>query len=347
MRYNRLGRTGLYVSELCLGTMTFGVGEGMFAQMGALDQSDVNPIVKAAVDAGINFIDTADVYSAGKSEQSVARAIRDLGLKRDELVIATKALGPMSDDVNGRGASRYHLLNAIDASLARLEMDHVDLYQIHGWDPATPVEETLRALDTIVQSGRARYVGVSNWAAWQIARAIGKTEQFGLAPLASLQAYYSLVGRDLEHELMPMLRAEGLGLMVWSPLAGGFLSGKFRRDRQAEGRRTNFDFPPVDKEAGYTAVEAMDEIAASHGATVPQVALAWLLAKPAVSTVIIGARKLSQLEDNLGASDVRLTGEDMERLDAIYPPRAQYPGWMIERQGAYRQGGQVGGDPND
>ena len=341
MRYNRLGRTGLFVSELCLGTMTFGKGEGMFKQMGALGQSDVNPQVKAAVDGGINFIDTADVYSAGKSEEAVGRAIRDLGLNRDELVIATKALGPMGEDVNARGASRFHLLNAIDASLDRLGMDHVDLYQIHGWDPATPLEETLRALDTIVQSGRARYVGVSNWAAWQIARAIGKTEQLGLAPLASLQAYYSLVGRDLEHEIAPMLEAEGLGLMVWSPLAGGFLSGKYRRGQEGEGRRASFDFPPVDKDKGYDAVEVMDDIAASHGATVPQVALAWLLAKPAVSTVIIGARKLSQLQDNLGASDVRLTEEDIARLDAAYAPPLQYPGWMLKRQGEYRKGGQI------
>ena len=341
MRYNRLGRTGLFVSELCLGTMTFGEGEGMFKQMGALGQSDVNPQVKAAVDGGINFIDTADVYSAGKSEEAVGRAIRDLGLNRDELVIATKALGPMGEDVNARGASRFHLLNAIDASLDRLGMDHVDLYQIHGWDPATPLEETLRALDTIVQSGRARYVGVSNWAAWQIARAIGKTEQLGLAPLASLQAYYSLVGRDLEHEIAPMLEAEGLGLMVWSPLAGGVLSGKYRRGQEGEGRRASFDFPPVDKDKGYDAVEVMDDIAASHGATVPQVALAWLLAKPAVSTVIIGARKLSQLQDNLGASDVRLSEDDIARLDAAYAPPMQYPGWMLKRQGEYRKGGQI------
>ena len=341
MRYNRLGRTGLFVSELCLGTMTFGEGEGMFKQMGALGQSDVNPQVKAAVDGGINFIDTADVYSAGKSEEAVGRAIRDLGLNRDELVIATKALCPMGEDVNARGASRFHLLNAIDASLDRLGMDHVDLYQIHGWDPATPLEETLRALDTIVQSGRARYVGVSNWAAWQIARAIGKTEQLGLAPLASLQAYYSLVGRDLEHEIAPMLEAEGLGLMVWSPLAGGFLSGKYRRGQEGEGRRASFDFPPVDKDKGYDAVEVMDDIAASHGATVPQVALAWLLAKPAVSTVIIGARKLSQLQDNLGASDVRLSEDDIARLDAAYAPPMQYPGWMLKRQGEYRKGGQI------
>lgn len=341
MRYNRLGRTGLFVSELCLGTMTFGEGEGMFKQMGALGQSDVNPQVKAAVDGGINFIDTADVYSAGKSEEAVGRAIRDLGLNRNELVIATKALGPMGEGVNARGASRFHLLNAIDASLDRLGMDHVDLYQIHGWDPATPLEETLRALDTIVQSGRARYVGVSNWAAWQIARAIGKTEQLGLTPLASLQAYYSLVGRDLEHEIAPMLEAEGLGLMVWSPLAGGFLSGKYRRGQEGEGRRASFDFPPVDKDQGYDAVEAMDDIAASHGATVPQVALAWLLAKPVVSTVIIGARKLSQLQDNLGASDVRLTEEDIARLDAAYAPPLQYPGWMLKRQGEYRKGGQI------
>lgn len=347
MRYNRLGRTGLHVSELCLGAMTFGEGEGMFAQLGALGQSDVNPLVKTAVDAGVNFIDTADVYASGKSEESVGRAIRDLGLNREELVIATKGFGTMGEGPNARGASRYHLLNAIDASLARLGMDHVDLYQIHGWDPVTPVEETLRALDTIVQSGRARYVGVSNWAAWQIARAVGKTEQMGLAPLASLQAYYSLVGRDLEHEIVPMLEAEGLGLLVWSPLAGGFLSGKYRREGDEAGRRESFDFPPVDKERAYHSIDAMDEIAASHGATVPQVALAWLLAKPAVSSVIIGARKLSQLEDNLGAPGLKLSDDDIARLDATSEPPQQYPGWMFNVQRPNRQVKQHDTKPTD
>lgn len=347
MRYNRLGRTGLFVSELCLGTMTFGEGEGMFAQMGALGQSEVNPLVRAAVDAGVNFIDTANVYSAGKSEEAVGRAVRDLGLSRDDLVIATKALGPMGEGVNARGASRFHLLNQIDASLARMGMDHVDLYQIHGWDPSTPMEETLRALDTIVTSGRARYVGVSNWAAWQIARALGKTELLGLAPLVSLQAYYSLAGRDLEHEVVPMLESEGVGLMVWSPLAGGFLSGKYRRGADAEGRRATFDFPPVDKDRAYDAVEVMDGIAAAHGATVPQIALAWLLAKPVVSSVIIGARKMHQLEDNLGACDVKLSADEMARLDASCAPAPQYPGWMIARQGEYRNGAFAGAPPSE
>jgi len=341
MEYRRLGASGLMVPVLSFGTGTFGGSGPLFGAWGTTDAAEARRLVDICLEAGVTLFDTADVYSAGKSEEAVGRAIRDLGLNRNELVIATKALGPMGEDVNARGASRFHLLNAIDASLDRLGMDHVDLYQIHGWDPATPLEETLRALDTIVQSGRARYVGVSNWAAWQIARAIGKTEQLGLAPLASLQAYYSLVGRDLEHEIAPMLEAEGLGLMVWSPLAGGFLSGKYRRGQEGEGRRASFDFPPVDKDKGYDAVEAMDDIAASHGATVPQVALAWLLAKPVVSTVIIGARKLSQLEDNLGASDVRLSEDDMARLDAAYAPPLQYPGWMLKRQGEDRKGGQI------
>ena len=327
--------------------MTFGEGDGMFAQLGALGQSDVNPLVRTAVNAGVNFIDTADVYAEGKSEEAVGRAVRDLGLNRNELVIATKGFGTMGAGPNARGASRYHLLGAIDASLARLGMDHVDLYQIHGWDPLTPLEESLRALDTIVQSGRARYVGVSNWAAWQIARAIGKTEQYGLAPLASLQAYYSLVGRDLEHEIVPMLEAEGLGLMVWSPLAGGLLTGKYRREGDEAGRRDSFDFPPVDKERAYDPIDAMEEIAASHGATVPQVALAWLLAKPAVSSVIVGARKLSQLEDNLGASQLRLSDEDVARLDATSHLPQQYPGWMFKVQGANRQAKQNDGKQND
>ncbi len=345
MKYNRLGQTGLLVSELCLGTMTFGEGEGMFAQMGGLGQEAVNTITKTALDAGVNFIDTANVYSDGKSEETVGQAMRDLGINRHDVVIATKALGPMGDGPNDRGASRFHLLNQIDASLERLGMDHVDLYQIHGWDPLTPLDEQLKALDTIVTSGRARYVGVSNWAAWQIARAIGKTEQHGLAPLASLQAYYSLAGRDLEHDVVPMLEAEGLGLMVWSPLAGGFLSGKYRRGQESEGRRASFDFPPVDKEQGYDAVEVMSTVAQKHGCSIPQVALAWLLAKPVVTSVLIGARKIEQLEDNLKSVDVALDDDDMAKLDGACAPKPQYPGWMIARQGGYRSGAKAGEAP--
>lgn len=346
MRYNRLGKTGLFVSELCLGTMTFGGGEGMWKKIGDLDQQASNELVKGAVDAGVNFIDTANVYSGGLSEQITGQALKDLGIARKDVVIATKALGPMGDGINDSGASRYHLMNQIDASLERLQLDHVDLYQIHGWDPATPMEETLRTLDDIVRSGRVRYIGVSNWAAWQIAKSLGLSQLKSLEKFASLQAYYSLAGRDLERDVIPMLDSEGLGLMVWSPLAGGFLSGKFTRDSKGEGRRADFDFPPIDKEQGYDAVDAMRSIADAKGATVPQIALAWLLAKPAVTTVIIGAKRLDQLEDNLGSVDVELTAEDMKTLDACCVPTPEYPGWMLERQGEYRRDAMAGKAPS-
>ncbi len=344
MRYNSLGSTGLFVSELCLGTMTFG-GAGMWTAIGALDQEKSTALVKGALDAGVNFIDTANVYSEGLSEKITGQALKDLGVARDDVVIATKALGPMGEGINQRGASRYHLMGQIDASLQRLQLDHVDLYQIHGWDPATPMEETLRALDDIVRSGKARYIGVSNWAAWQIAKSLGISERRGLEKFVSLQAYYSIAGRGLEREIVPMLESEGVGLMVWSPLAGGYLSGKYTREGDAEGRRAKFDFPPANKDEVFAAVDAMRAIADAKGATVAQVALAWLLAKPAVSTVIIGAKRMDQLSDNLGAVEVVLSAEEIATLEAVTKPQAEYPGWMIERQGEYRQGALAGQTP--
>ena len=346
MRYNRLGHTGLFVSELCLGTMTFG-GEGMWTAIGTLDQSESNALVKSALDAGVNFIDTANVYSNGLSERITGQALKDCGIARHDVVLATKALGPMGDGINDRGASRHHLMNQVDASLERLQLDHIDLYQIHGWDPATPMEETLRALDDIVRSGKVRYIGVSNWAAWQIAKALGLSERQRLERFVSLQAYYSLAGRDIEREIVPMLESEGVGLMVWSPLAGGFLSGKYTRDGTEEGRRKEFDFPPIDKDKGYDAVEVMQDIAREKSASVPQIALAWLLAKPFVSSVIVGARKPEQLKDNLGAISIELSEEDMKRLDAAVPRISAYPGWMIDRQGEYRKGAMAGERPKN
>ncbi|MXO65689.1 aldo/keto reductase [Altericroceibacterium endophyticum] len=346
MLYKPFGRTGLYVSELCLGTMTFG-GDGMWSKIGGLDQDASTSLVKQAVDAGINFIDTANVYSNGISERMTGQALQDLGIARQDVVIATKAMGPMGQGVNDRGTSRYHLLAQIDASLERMQLDHVDLYQLHGWDPATPVEEMLRGLEDIVRSGRARYIGVSNWAAWQIMKALGISDKREWERFASLQAYYSIAGRDLEREIVPMLQSEGLGLMVWSPLAGGFLSGKYSRDGDDEGRRANFDFPPIDKEKGFDAIDAMRDIAGETGATIPQIALAWLLKKPVVTSVIIGAKRADQLADNLASVDVELSDSHMERLDACCPPAPEYPGWMIERQSEYRSGAVAGSDPAD
>ncbi|WCT75242.1 aldo/keto reductase [Sphingomonas naphthae] len=339
MRYNRLGRTGLLVSELCLGTMTFGGGdEGFWGQIGRLEQDAVDALVRTALDAGMNFIDTADVYSVGRSEEMTGQALRNLGVRRDEVVVATKVLGPTGPGPNATGASRYHILAGIEASLKRLQLDHVDLYQIHGFDPVTPIEETLAALDILVRQGRVRYIGVSNWAAWQIAKALGISERLGLARFASLQAYYTVAGRDLEREIVPMLESEGVGLMVWSPLAGGLLSGKYdRRDEAAgDGRRATFDFPPVDRERGYAAIDVMRPIAHAHGASVARIALAWLLHQKAVTSVIVGAKKVDQLTDNIAATGVTLSAAELAAIDAVTKLAPEYPGWMLARQGEYR-----------
>jgi aryl-alcohol dehydrogenase-like predicted oxidoreductase len=342
MRMKPLGRTGLFVSEVCLGTMTFG-GKGYFARIGTLKQDAVDPLVKMAVDAGVNFIDTANVYSNGLSEELTGQAIRNLGLDREELVIATKVMGPMGEGVNNRGLSRKHILAQVKASLKRLGTDYVDLYQVHGWDPATPVEETLDALDTVVKHGHARAIGVSNWAAWQIAKGLGISERKNLARFRSVQAYYTLAGRDLERELGPMMASEGLGLMVWSPLAGGYLSGKYRSG--SEGRRAGFDFPPVDGTRGDRVLDAMGPIAEAHGTSMAQVALAWLLQRPEVTSIIAGAKRPDQLADNLAAAELQLSADEIAALDAASALPPEYPGWMIERQGEYRRGGTPGSPP--
>lgn len=339
MRYNQLGRTGLFVSELCLGTMTFGGTDGIWQHIGDLQQIDAERLVGRALDAGINFIDTADVYSNGVSEQITGQALKNLRVPRDRVVVATKVFGQTGEGANARGASRYHIMDGVKASLQRLQLDHIDLYQIHGFDPATPIEETVRALDTLVQQGHVRYVGVSNWAAWQIVKALGIAERLGCARFESLQAYYTIAGRDLERELVPMLQSEGLGLMVWSPLAGGLLSGKYGREQQGvEGsRRTTFDFPPVDRERAFTCVDAMRVMADARGVSVAQIALAWPLHQRAVTTVIVGAKKVEQLDDNIAATQVELTADELAQLDGLSRLPAEYPGWMLERQGEYRR----------
>jgi aryl-alcohol dehydrogenase-like predicted oxidoreductase len=334
MRYNKLGRTGLFVSEICLGTMTFGGSvNDMWGNIGQLGQAEADALLDAAIDSGVNFVDTADVYAVGRSEEITGQAIRNLGLKRDEIVVASKGFGATGEGPNGRGASRYHLIDACKASLKRLQLDHIDLYQIHGFDPATPIEETLRALDTLVEHGHVRYVGVSNWAAWQITKALGIAERLDLHRFASLQAYYSLVGRDLEREIAPMLLSEEVGLMVWSPLAGGFLSGKYSGDGPTDGRRTAFDFPPVDPDRGAAVIAAMQPIAEARGISVARVALAWLLHQRVVTSVIVGAKRPEQLQDNLAATEVDLTSDELTSLDAVSKLASEYPGWMQERQG--------------
>ncbi len=340
MKTKPLGRTGLFVSELCLGTMTFGGGdEGIWGKIGQLQQDEAERIVGAAIDAGVNFIDTADVYAAGRSEQITGQALRNLKVPRESVVVATKVFGEMGSGANMRGATRSHIVAGLKASLQRLQLDHVDLYQIHGFDPATPIEETVRALDTMVQHGHTRYVGVSNWAAWQIMKALGIAERLGLSRFESLQAYYTVATRDLERELIPMLHSEGLGLMVWSPLAGGLLSGKYSRDQAsaAGDRRTAFDFPPVDKPRAFDAIDVMRGMADSRGVSVAQIALAWLLHQPRVTSVIVGAKNTGQLTDNIGATHVALDAGELERIAAVTALPPEYPGWMLERQGETRR----------
>ena len=340
MKFKQLGRTGLYVSEICLGTMTFGGNEeaGIWKAIGSLPQADVDAIMGKALAAGVNFFDTADVYSFGASEERLGQSLKNLGVKRSDVVLATKVFGQMGPGPNDRGASRGHIMDSVKASLERLQTDHIDLYQIHGNDAVTPIDETLRALDDLVSQGLVRYVGVSNWAAWKIAKALGLSEAKGYARFETLQAYYTIAGRDLERELVPMLSAEQLGLMVWSPLAGGLLSGKFGpgSNNPENARRTNFDFPPVNLDRAWACVEVMREVAQAHGASVARVALAWLLAKPHVMSVIIGAKTVEQLDDNLAAVGLELTPEELARLDEVSDLPAEYPGWMFARQGGAR-----------
>lgn len=340
MKYRLLGRTGLFVSEICLGTMTWG-GKGRFQIVGKLGLDDAKAQLRAAFDAGINFYDTADVYSEGESERLLGQAIRDVGLPREELVIATKARIRMGEGPNRVGLSRVNILNAMDASLKRLGLDHVDLYQMHAVDFLTPMDETLRALDDLVRSGRVRYIGVSNHAAWQIMKALGISQQHGWSRYESVQAYYSIAGRDLEREIVPLAQDQQLGILVWSPLAGGLLSGKFSEAAPGpEGaRRTTFDFPPVDRTRAFKCVEAMRPIAQAHGASVARVALAWTLQQPGITSVIIGAKSTAQLADNIAAADLVLSDSELATLDEVSKLPAEYPGWMIAFQRRDREPG--------
>ena len=340
MKYRLLGRTGMFVSEICFGTMTFG-GKGFWTNIGTLDQKAVTELVKLALDAGINFFDTANVYSEGLSEQMTGQALKDLGVARNDLVIATKARGRMGPGPNQVGLSRFHIMSAVDDSLKRLGMDHIDLYQIHGVDPVTPIDETLRALDDLVRSGKVRYIGCSNLMAWQVMKALGLSEQHGWARFESIQAYYSLAGRDLERELAPLMEAETVGLMVWSPLAGGLLSGKFQRTGGGpnDARRAKFDFPPVDKEKAFTVLDAVAPIAQAHGVSVARVALNWLLTRKFVTSVIIGAKTVEQASDNIAAAELVLTADEIAAIDKASALAPEYPAWMVARQAENRQPG--------
>lgn len=333
MHYRPLGRTGLLVSEICLGTMTYG-GKGRWQPIGQLGVADVEAQIKSAFDAGVNFIDTANVYSEGDSESLLGQALKKVKIARDELVIASKVRIRMGPGPNQVGLSRSHIMDAVDASLKRLQLDHIDLYQIHGQDLVTPIEETLRGLEDLVRSGKVRYIGISNHAAWQIMKALSVSQQRGWSRFESVQAYYSLASRELEREIVPMALDQGLGVLVWSPLAGGLLSGKFSEDAQGpEGaRRSNFDFPPVDRPRAFRSVEAMRPVAKAHNVSVARVALAWLLHQPVVASVIVGAKTQQQLADNIAATDLRLSDDEMKILDEASRLPPEYPGWMFARQ---------------
>jgi len=337
MHYRLLGRTGLYVSEICLGTMTYG-GKGRWAPIGRLGVAEAQAQIKSAFNAGVNFIDTANVYSEGDSERILGEALAQLKLPREELVIATKVRVRMAPGPNRVGLTRAHIMNEVDASLRRLALDHIDLYQIHGVDQVTPLDQTLRALEDLVRSGKVRYVGLSNHAAWQIMKGLGISELQGWNRFESIQAYYSIAGRDLEREIIPLAVDQNLSILVWSPLAGGLLSGKFTEGSAGpEGaRRTTFDFPPVDRARAFRCVEAMRPIAAGHGVSVARVALAWVLQKTAITSVIIGAKTLEQLADNVAATDLRLSEAELAALDEVSKLPREYPGWMFDRQLADR-----------
>ncbi len=338
MKYNQLGNTGLFVSEICLGTMTFGGHNAFYQTFGKLEQKEVTALVARALEGGVNIIDTADVYSDGLAERLLGQALKDIGVKRSDVVIATKAYGRMGLGPNDIGASRGHIMDAVEKSLERLQTDHIDLYQIHAQDMTTPVDEMMRALDDLVSRGLVRYAGCSNWQAWRTMEAQGIAERRGWARFETMQAYYSLAGRGIEREVVPMLTAQKMGLLVWSALSGGILSGKFGPGGGPQGaRRTSFDFPPVDKERVWPIVEAMREIGAPKGASPARVAIAWVLAKPYVTSVVVGVKTLEQWDDNVAATGLVLSPEEIERLDALSALPPEFPGLMVARQNLDRR----------
>src|ERR1700688_238804 len=338
VEYATLGNTGLLVSKLCFGTMTFGDGRGLFKAISSVGQAGADELVKTSIDGGINFFDTADNYTEGESENILGQSLKNLNIARKDVVIATKVYSRVGPGRNDIGASRGHIMNGVEASLRRLQTDYIDLYQIHGNDSVTPVGETLRALDTLVQQGKVRYIGCSNWHAWKIAKALGISEYRNLARFDTLQAYYSIAGRDLEREIVPLLEAEKVGLLVWSPLAGGLLSGKFTRENQKpeDSRRSSFDFPIVDKERAWRVLDVIAPIAKAHNVSAATVSLAWILSKPFVTSVIIGAKTLEQLNQNIAAGELKLSPEELQQLDAVSALPPEYPGWMVPFQNANR-----------
>jgi aryl-alcohol dehydrogenase-like predicted oxidoreductase len=339
MKYNFLGNTGLVVSEICFGTMTFGGKGGIWEAIGKVQQQEVNELMKMVVDAGINFIDTANVYSYGESEKLLGQSIKDLGFNRNDLVIATKVRGRMSSGLNNVGLSRYHIFQSVDESLKRLQLDHIDVLYVHGVDPRTPVEEIARSLNDIVLTGKVRYVAVCNWPAWLVMKALGIAEKHGWNKFVGMQYYYSVGGRDIEREIVPLALDQNLAIMPWSPLAGGFLSGKYTRNNEKAGdsRRDNFDFPPINKEKAYDIIEVMAEIGKEHGASVAEIALAWVRLQKGITSTIIGAKNAGQLNANIKSTEVQLSADELKRLGEISALPKEYPGWMVERQSTDRE----------
>lgn len=335
MKYSLLGDTGLLVSELCFGTMTFG-GEGMWEAIGQQEQEEADALIQKSVDSGINFIDTANIYSFGQSETILGNSIKNLELNRDELVIATKLRGKMGEQPNNQGLSRYHIFNSVEKSLKRLQMDHIDLLYVHGVDPVTSVREIMRGLNDIVESGKVRYIGVCNWPAWMVMKALGISRQEGWHEFKAMQYFYSLSSRDVEDSLIPLSQSEQLGFMPWSPLAGGFLSGKYTRDNEKAGdgsRRDEFDFPPIDKEQAYNIVDVMEEIADNHDTSVAEVALAWVRLQSGVTSTIIGAKNMDQLTSNIHSAELELNDDELMELNEASSKDTRYPFWMVNLQG--------------
>jgi aryl-alcohol dehydrogenase-like predicted oxidoreductase len=325
MKHRKLGHTGLIVSEVALGSMQFG-GQ---MNMGNLGQEDTTRMVKLALDRGINFIDTADVYSLGESETLLGNSLKGI---REEIVLATKVRLPMGENFNRGGATRVNIMREVEGSLKRLQTDYIDLYQVHGWDSNTPLEETLRTLDDLVRQGKVRYIGLSNLMSWQAATAVMLQERLGLEKYVTAQMYYSLVGRGLEYEFQSFAEYHDIGILVWSPLAGGFLAAKYSRNNPPPAGSRYADagqFVPFDRDMGYRVVDALKEVAARHGASPASVAIAWVLSRPAVSSVIVAARKADQLEDNIRAVDLSLSEDDVRQLDAASDPGIPYPKWMV------------------
>ena len=333
MKYNELGKTGVLVSELCLGTMTFG-GKGMWQAIGQLPQDEVNQIVKTSLDSGINFIDTANAYSEGLSETLLGESLKKLGISHQNVVVATKVRLRMGPGANQIGLSRLHIMDSVNDSLRRLQLQHIDLLYIHGVDSITPIEETMRGLEDVVRSGKVRYIGISNHPAWMVEKANSYADKMGWTKFVASQNFYSVASRDIEREIIPMALSEDISIMPWSPLAGGFLSGKFSRNNVVAGnsRRDSFDFPPINKEKAYEIIDIMEAVADQHNVSVATVALNWVIRQPGITSTIIGAKTLEQLNDNIKAVTLELTTDEMEQLNAASALAPEYPGWMVNRQ---------------